>query len=447
MTGESPDSLTPPPGGWTETIEDIRLGRWTDPVSGAAAPAAPFDNIEIAGSLDGAEADLVASLGMTGSRVVVADRDTWDAMGARVARNLGGAPSVILDSPHADRAALDALAPRLKDYEHVIAVGSGTVNDLCKYVTAGDGRRYCVFATAASMDGYTSSTASITLESGLKVSLPAHAAAGVFIDIGVSAAAPKHLAGAGFGDSLCRSVCQIDWWMSHRLLNTFYTDAPYRMAAADEARIMACAGAIGAAEANAIGYLQRTLVLSGLGVVFTGVSNHGSMGEHQISHYIDCFAGARHPGTLHGQQVGVATMTLARLQQAMLAEETPPVLKPTRIDPEGMVRRMGKEIAAQCLAEYRKKALDEAGAARLNEALAAIWPELRRECAAFAAPVDEMEAMLSAAGCPTSAAELDLDADFYREAVRRGHEMRNRFSFLDLACDAGLLDDFAAAEG
>ena len=44
-----------------------------------------------------------------------------------------------------------------------VAVGSGTVNDLCKYVTAMDGRSYCVFATAPSMDGYTSTTASITV--------------------------------------------------------------------------------------------------------------------------------------------------------------------------------------------------------------------------------------------------------------------------------------------
>ena len=207
------------------------------------------------------------------------------------------------------------------------------------------------------------------------------------------------------------------------------------------------AAKIGAAELGAIGYLNRLLVLSGLGVAFTGVSNHGSMSEHQISHYIDCFAGERHSGSLHGQQVGVATLTMARIQHWFLAQEQPPALGPTRIDPEDMARRMGPEVAAQCEAEYRKKALDEAGAERLHAKLCEIWPTLRRECLAFALPVDEMRDMLTAAGGPVSAVGLGLPVDFYREAVRHGHEMRNRFSFADLACDAGLLDDFAAAEG
>ena len=123
------------------------------------------------------------------------------------------------------------------------------------------------------------------------------------------------------------------------------------------------------------------------------------------------------------------------------------MLRPTRIDPDDMARRMGPEIAAQCLAEYRKKALDAEGAERMNAALEAIWLELRAECQAFALPAETMRGWLAAAGGPTTAAELGLDPGFYREAVRHGHEMRNRFAFADLACDAGLLDEFAAGEG
>lgn len=435
-----------PEGGWTGLIEEIRRGDWVEPESGARVRPAPFDLIEIADTLDGAEDELTARLGMTGNRVVVADAATWDAMGARVRANLGDAASVVLNAPHADLATAAVLADKLRGYEHVIAVGSGTVNDLCKYVTAQDRRRYCVFATAASMDGYTSKTASMTLESGLKVSLPAHEAAGVFIDLGVSAAAPRQLAAAGFGDCICRSVCQIDWWLSHRLLGSFYTNVPYAMAAEDEAEIMARAGAIGQGETVATGYLQRALVLSGLGVSFTGVSNHGSMGEHQISHYIDCFARDRHPGTLHGQQVAVATLTMARLQHQILESDTPPVLRPTQIDEADMARRMGPTIAVQCAAEYRKKANDASGAAAMNEVLAEIWPSLRAECRAFAVAPGVIAEKLAAAQAPTSAAELGIDLGFYREAVRHGHEMRNRFSFADIACDAGILDDFVAGE-
>ena len=75
-----------------------------------------------------------------------------------------------------------------------------------------------------------------------------------------------------------------------------------------------------------------------------------------------------------------------------------------------------------------------------------LWPELRKELEAFLIPVDEMDRLLDAAGGPRTAADMGLDVAFYREAVRHNHEMRNRFSFVDIAADAGLLDEFAAGE-
>lgn len=439
---------TMPVGGWTWLIDDVVEGRWADPASGRNA-LTDYDRIVIADTLAGREAELVHDLHLGDSLTVVADHATHRAMGARVAAALaaiGPVETVILDRPHADMATVRMLADRLSGAKGVVAVGSGTVNDLCKYVTGLDRRRYCVFSTAASMNGYTSSTASITLDSGLKVSLPSHVPVGVFVDLGVAAAAPGYLAAAGFADCLARSVAQVDWWMSHRLLGTDYFEAPYTLQQADEAELNKRASGLAHGDIAAHGYLFRVLTLCGLGISFTGVSNHGSMGEHQISHYIDCFAGAAHPGTLHGQQVGVASLTMARLQQRMLADPQPPVVRPTAIDATGMVRRMGTDVAAQCLDEFRRKAFDVAGAERFNARIAECWPALRAELMPFIIPAEEMARMLTAAGGPTTAAELGLDRAFYREAVIHCREMRNRFSFLDIAADAGLLPAFAAGE-
>lgn len=437
-----------PQGGWTELIDDIVAGNWIDPETGKPA-SVPYESIVIEESLDGAEADLVGALALGERFTVVADENTWDAMGRRVAAalgKLGPVDTVMLDHPHADMETVETLSARLAGSEAVIAVGSGTINDLCKFVTGRTGRRYAVFATAASMNGYTSTTASITLESGLKVSIPSHAPAGFFVDLAVSANAPRRLSAAGFADCLVRSVAQVDWWMSHRLLSTLYSTVPYVIQEKDEAELNARAAGIAAGDIAANGYLHRVLTLCGLGVSFTGMSNHGSMGEHQISHYIDCFAGDRHPGTVHGQQVGVATLTMARLQHLFLESDTPPAIRPTKIDPAGMARRMGADIAAQCEAEIQPKVFDARAADEINEKLAALWPALRRELKAFAIPVPEMERLLSDAGGPMTAADLGLDVDFYREAVVHCREMRNRYSFLDIAADAGLLEDFAAGE-
>ena len=70
----------------------------------------------------------------------------------------------------------------------------------------------------------------------------------------------------------------------------------------------------------------------------------------------------------------------------------------------------------------------------------------RAELAAFIIPADEMTRLLAAAGGPTTARDLGLPKGFYREAIVHCREMRNRFSFLDIAADAGYLEDFAAGE-
>lgn len=438
-----------PEGGWTALIDDIVGDRWRNPETGEIATV-PYDSVVIEDSLEGREAELVASLKLGSRFTVVADDATWDAMGSRVAKvlkTLGPVDTVILDHPHADMENVASLTEKLARSEVVVAVGSGTINDLCKFVTGKDGRDYCVFGTAASMNGYTSTTASITLESGLKVSLPSHAPSGFFVDLGVSAAAPKHLSAAGFADCLVRSVAQVDWWLSHRLFGTTYTDVPFIIQEEDEKELNKRAGLLPHGDISANGYLYRVLTLCGLGVSFTGMSNHGSMGEHQISHYIDCFAGDKHPGTLHGQQVGVGVLTMGRLQQQMLASATPPKVSATMIDVAGMTKRMGSAVAEQCFTEIQPKILSAKEASALNEKLQQIWPELRRELQAFMIPVDEMTRLLASAGGPLTAKDLGVPVDFYQEAVVHCREMRNRYSFLDLAADAGILNDFAWGEG
>ncbi|MFP1630511.1 iron-containing alcohol dehydrogenase [Zhengella sp. ZM62] len=438
------------PRNWTALIDDICEGRWINPLNGKRYPAPPYDSIVFAESLKGREADLVSALGFRPPFAVVSDTNTHKAMGERIARALrplGEVTEIVLDDAHADMATVRDLTARLKPFASTVAVGSGTINDLTKYATLQNGTRYCVFATAGSMNGYTSTTASITLDSGLKVSLPAQAPAGFFVDLETCAEAPAWLNAAGFGDCLCRSVAQIDWWMSHRMLGTAYHHLPYLLEIPDEIVLMEQAAGIARGDIEAVGTLFRVLTLCGLGVSFTGVSNHGSMGEHQISHYIDCFAGERHPGSVHGQQVGVATLTMARIQHHFLQDETPPQVGPTHVDPEDMARRMGAEVAAQCEVLYRKKAFDEAGAEAFNRRMERIWPELRAECLDIAVAPDVLRQHLADAGGPTSAQSLGVPVDFYREAVTHAHEMRDRFSFADIACDSGVLGGMAAREG
>jgi glycerol-1-phosphate dehydrogenase [NAD(P)+] len=294
------------------------------------------------------------------------------------------------------------------------------------------------------MNGYGAGTASVTLANGYKTSVSAHAPRAVFVDLGVSAAAPPWLAAAGLGDSLCRPTAQVEWWAAHRLLGTSFAQTPFELfnVEDDEALMIKTAPDYKKHSIEANGYLYRVLTLASFGNNIVGSSHSGSMGEHQVSHWIDMFAGDAHPGTTHGQQVGVASIALARLHQYLLSLDKAPKIKATKIDKTDFAKRYGNNIGQMMYEQAIKKSFDVKGADAFNRTLEEVWPQLREELKAMMLDPTEMASIISSAGGPTTATELGLSRDVWRKAMKHGRDIRNRWSFLDLADDAGLLDDF-----
>jgi glycerol-1-phosphate dehydrogenase [NAD(P)+] len=170
------------------------------------------------------------------------------------------------------------------------------------------------------------------------------------------------------------------------------------------------------------------------------------MSEHLVSHWIDMFAGAAHPGTLHGHQVGFAAVSMSRLQHLVLDAAEPPRLGPTRLDQDGMLHRYGRNLGTSCMAEASAKALDASSAARLTEEMRRDWDGFRAPLRAVMLPTEKLEEALRAAGGYVTAAEAGLPAAVYRDALVHARDIRNRFSILDIAADAGILEAFAESE-
>lgn len=424
-------------------IADIVAGRWIDPAAGHALRVATRA-VVIAPDLAGREADLVAGLGFGPRLAVVSGPSTYEALGRRVAAALArrfAIDDIVLPASSSDESTAAWLEERARHAGALVAVGGGAVCDLVKLVAFRSDRPFCVFPTSAAMNGYTTASVSLTLGSGLKSTVAARPPSGLFVDLGVLAKAPARLLAAGLGDNLSRFSAQVDWRVSHLLLGTPYLDTPYLLQRVDEGPMLHGAAALAAGDLDAIACLVRVATLSGFGVALVGTTHPGSMSEHAISHYVD-MVGRPHPGTLHGEQVGLASVQMTRLQAEILLADQPPVLRPTRIDPADMERRYGPAMAAQCLAEHRKKALDEAAAERLNARLAEIWPVMRDEMTAMIAPWTELAGALEAAGGHATAAGYGIEPGLWREAILHARELRNRFTILDIADDAGLLSPF-----
>src|SRR4051812_33302793 len=119
-----------------DPLAELLAGRYRDPETGEPlAPAAR--SVGIADSLDGSEAELVEALDLGRRLAVAADADTDAALGHRVERALASrftVQRVVLGrEPYADTDTLARLEAALDPgIDAVVAVGSGTINDLCK---------------------------------------------------------------------------------------------------------------------------------------------------------------------------------------------------------------------------------------------------------------------------------------------------------------------------
>jgi glycerol-1-phosphate dehydrogenase [NAD(P)+] len=184
-------------------------------------------------------------------------------------------------------------------------------------------------------------------------------------------------------------------------------------------------------------------VLSGFGMTICGGSYPASQGEHLIAHYIEMTMDPRLPASFHGEQIAVTTLTMARLQELLLAGP-PPVVRPPRLDAAEFEARYGPETGRSCWQEFATKQLDDDKAAALNDRLAGSWAQIAAQIAEIAVPAARLYETAQRIGAPTTPEDLGLPQEFYRGAVVHAREIRDRFTFLDLAADSGLLESFSA---
>lgn len=214
------------------------------------------------------------------------------------------------------------LAAMTSQDDMLLAVGSGTLNDVTKYVSARTGVPYVIAATAPSMDGYASTVAPTILD-GFKTTLPAVYPAAIVADVDILKDAPMPMLTAGFGDIIGKFTSLADWRLSHQLNGEYYCP---EVAGVIEAAVETCAAnakALAQREPQAIRAVTEALILSGLAMGMVGVSRPASGAEHQMAHYWEMDAlrrGEEHP--LHGNAVGVGTVLAASLYE-MAAEYLP----------------------------------------------------------------------------------------------------------------------------
>ncbi|MBR0339268.1 MAG: sn-glycerol-1-phosphate dehydrogenase, partial [Alistipes sp.] len=274
-------------------------------------------------------AEMFAKLFPAQTAIIVADLNTWEVAGKAVFASLEAAgipqekPFIFTDEElYAEWKHVEKLQAHLANVEAVaIAVGSGVMNDLTKYVSHLLGRKYMCVGTAASMDGYTAYGSSITKD-GNKQTFDCPAPYGFVMDPVIAAAAPKELAASGYADLIAKIPAGADWMLADAMGSEAIDKFAWDLVQNGLRESLGDPAAVFAGDVEKTEALSEGLLMSGFAMQAIQSSRPASGTEHQFSHCWDmedlCFEGKH---VSHGFKVGIGTLASTASLEFLLEKD------------------------------------------------------------------------------------------------------------------------------
>ena len=257
--------------------------------------------------------------------LIVADVNTWKAAGNKVFDMVekAGYPVESYVYPYEKMHTEESHIKELEDVfpegiRLMIAVGSGTMNDITRYISFRKDMPYYIVGTAPSMDGYASDVSPVIIDN-LKRSLPAHCASGIIGDTDILATAPEKMIAAGVGDIMAKFLDINDWKMSHILNGEEYCEEVAALMLYSAEKTVRNIEGLKNRESQALQDLMEALVLIGIAMAFVNSSRPGSAAEHSMAHVMEMTSLLNGEyGELHGTCVGMATCIITRMYEKFL---------------------------------------------------------------------------------------------------------------------------------
>ena len=371
---------------------------------------------------------------------VVCDKNTYRAAGTRVCAALEKAEipfklhvfseDTVLPNEHFIGNLSMGMA---LDSELIMAVGSGTVNDICRYVSAVAKLPFCVVGTAPSMDGYISGGSAL-IYNNLKLTFETHAPTAAFLDPDILASAPKDMIGAGAGDLLGKINCLTDWRLSKLVNDEWHCEFISGIVETAVERVVSNSERLARADSDAVSDLVEGLLLSGVCMDFAGNSRPASGCEHHISHFLEMrYLLEGRAAVFHGTKVGIGTVIALKAYEYV--SKLDPDFKKVKALERKPFDEWEKDIRAAFLgAADEIVALEKKGGKN--------WAEIR-ELAKTAAKPELVSDILIRLGAPTKPHEIGVTREMAREAIIYAKEIRDRYTVLQLLYDLGELENFA----
>lgn len=337
-----------------------------------------------------------------------------------------------------------------RDCDVIMAVGTGTINDMCKFLSCQMGKQYMVFATAPSMDGFASVGAAL-IRGNLKTTYDAHVPQAIVGDVDILARAPMKMIAAGVADIMGKYTCLGDWHLAHIVTGEYFCPVIEEMVRLAMGKMMAQVKEIRDRKPETIKSVMEALVLTGIAMSFVGNSRPASGCEHHMSHYWEMmFLFQGRPAVLHGTKVGVGTVMAVGLYHKT-ADRTfdyeAARRKAGAYDRDAWMANMRRtyDAAAEGVIalEKKEKKNDPEQVLKRLETVRDHEAEIKEMIRALIPSSELVTGILKDMDAPTCAADLGIDREMTRDCVVVAKEVRNRYTLLQLLWDLGILEEMA----
>lgn len=287
----------------------------------------------------------------------------------------------------------DYALEKAKNSNYLLAVGSGTLNDMAKDIATKLNIESGVLATAPSMDGYCSKGSALMVNNK-KITNTVRTPSDVLIDADIIKSAPKLMIASGFGDIMGKYTCILDWQLSHYKNGENINQKAFDMMVESRKECMDNFEGIKNYQDKAIEKLMNALIVAGLSMAESGDSRPASGSEHHMSHFLEMdFVSRGEKVPLHGIKVGIGTLISIEIYNYLKDND---------------VKFKGSDEVYKLVEKLPK--------------------------------VMEIKEKLSLLGCPTKFSQIGVRKETMEEMIEKAYTVRDRYTVLTLVNELGLTE-------
>lgn len=371
--------------------------------------------------------------------LIVADENTYSAtenkvedalFKKRIKRVIFSGKTVLIP----DEKAIEAVNKQIGGTDLIVGIGSGVIQDLCKYVSYFSKIPYVIVATAPSMDGYASTGAAMILK-GMKETVKAGLPKAIIADTEIIKNAPMEMIKAGYGDIIGKYSALNDWELSRVVNEEYFCKYIYDVTCEMIEKTLKTATGLLKRDEESVKNLTEALVIVGIMMSFAGSSRPASGSEHHLSHFFEITGIVKNePYLAHGIDVAYSTVITADIRKKLLNRKFPTVqYKEDREEYISNLKKSYLSVAEGCI-----ELQDKLGTYKKDRLSIYIKKEKEiRDILKKMPSGKEIEEMLSLVG---------LDIKEYYElygnkkienAIRYAKDLKDRYTVLWLNYDTG----------